>query len=129
MTPKEAFLVGVSSVLAEARVSPSELVTAVAKLAGDEDKESKGKKPEESTGIPLPGSGLAKTLGLGALGVTTLGSLAGGRALGHGAQHAMSSDLATTSDIRKQFLIKKLEDLVRARRARRQNFLVQEALQ
>lgn len=122
MTPKEAFLVGVSSVLAEAQVSPSELVTAVAKIAADE-------KQEESTGIPLPGSGLAKTVGLSALGVTTLGSLAGGRALGHGAQHAMSSDLATTSDIRKEFLIKKLEDLVRARKARIQNRFVQEALQ
>lgn len=123
MTPKEAFLVGVSAVLAEAQVSPAELVTA-AKIAAE-----KAEKPEESTGIPLPGGGLAKTLGLGALGVTTLGSLAGGRALGHGAQHAMSSDLATTSDIRKQFLIKKLEDLVRARKARIQNRFVQEALQ
>ena len=130
MTPKEAFMVGVTSVLAEAQVSPAELVTAVMKVAADEDeKSSKGKKPEESTGIPLPGSGLAKTLGIGALGVTTLGSLAGGRALGHGAQHAMSSDLATTGDIRKQFLIKKLEDLVRARKARLQNFMVQKALQ
>jgi hypothetical protein len=51
--------------------------------------EAKAKPEEDSTGIPLPGSGLAKTLGLSALGVTTLGSLAGGRALGHGAQHAL----------------------------------------
>lgn len=126
MTPQEAFLAGVSTVLAEAQVSPSELVGAVVKIAAAE---AKAKPEEDSTGIPLPGSGLAKTLGLSALGVTTLGSLAGGRALGHGAQHAMSSDLATAGDIRKQFLIKKLEDLVRARRARIQNRLVQEALQ
>lgn len=128
MTPKEAFMVGVSSVLAEAQVSPEDLVTAVEKIAADEKKKE---KPEEDSGlgIPLPGAGLAKTLGLGALGVTTLGSLAGGRALGRGAQGAMSSDLASSKDIRKEYLIKKLEDLVRARKARLQNQMVQRALQ
>jgi len=127
MTPKEAFLVGVSSVLAEAQLSPAELVTAVEKIAKEEEKAKE--KDDSNLGIPLPGVGLAKTIGLGALGVTTLGSLAGGRALGRGAQSAMSSDLPSGKDLRKEYLIKKLEDLVRARKARMQNQMVQKALQ
>lgn len=129
MTPTEAFLAGVSMTLAEAQVSPSELVTAVEKIAKGAEKAEKGDKEESSTGIPLPGVGALKTVGLGALGLTTLGSLAGGRALGYGAQGALASDLPTGKDIRKEFLIKKLEDLVRARKVRLQNLALQEAMQ
>lgn len=130
MTPSEAFMAGVSMALAEAQVSPVELVTAVEKIAKGKPKEDDGAdEKDDSFGIPLPGAGVAKTLGLGALGVTTLGSLAGGRALGQGAQGALASDLPTSRDLRKEFLIKKLEDLVRARKARLQNHRVQAAMQ
>lgn len=129
MEPKDAFMAGVCATLAEANVTPSELVNAAMKLAGEEKPEQSG-KPGKGPGAAslLPGVGL---LGKGLLwgaGTATLGAGALGHAGGRLGHEMMSSDLPTTKDVRKEYLIKKLEDLIRERKARLNNDLIRRAL-
>jgi hypothetical protein len=108
MNAAEAFKLGFASVLAEHRLSPGDLVTACTKLAAAD---FVGKVAPLGTGLSL-----ALPLGLG-------------HAAGSTSERLLSEDLESPELIRKQYLIRRLQQLLNAERAKANNKLVTQALQ
>lgn len=108
MQPADAFKLGFASVLAEHRVSPVDLVTACEKIAAAD---FAGKVAPLSAGLSL-----ALPLGLG-------------HAAGSTSQRLLSQELDDPEDVRKQYLIKRLTQLLAAEKAKASNKLVTQALQ
>ena len=107
MQAAEAFKLGFASVLAEHQVSPVELVTACEKIAAAD---FVGKAVPLSTGLSM-----ALPLGIG-------------HAAGSTGEKMLSEDLDSPEDVRKQYLIKRLQQLLDSERAKASNKLVTEAL-
>jgi hypothetical protein len=108
MDAQHAFKLGFASVLAEHRVSPVDLVGACHKLAAAD---FVGKVAPLSTGLSL-----ALPLGIG-------------HATGSTAERLLSEELDSPEDVRKQYLIKRLRQLVDAEKAKQHNRLVSKAMQ
>ena len=108
MNAAEAFKLGFASVLAEHQIGPEVLVTACEKLAA-----------ADFLGRVAPlGTGLSLALPLGI-----------GHAAGSSTERLLSQHLDEPEMVRKQYLIKRLQQLLNAERARAHNKLVTQALQ
>jgi hypothetical protein len=108
MQAAAAFKLGFASVLAEHKISPVELVDACVKTAA-----------ADFAGKIAPlGAGLSLALPLGL-----------GHATGSTSQRLLSEELDEPEDIRKQYLLKRLKQLLAAEKVKANNKLVTQALQ